>query len=75
MNNETLDQSSQESFKKDEASMKSDTTEPSLSQTPDLVKVCEKEIDSSNEKNVEVIIDHQISIQKIMDLCTAYWLL
>ena len=75
MSDETLQRSVKESLQEEEDSMKSDTIEPSLSQTPDLVKVCEKEIDSSDENILKVIIDHQISIQKIMDLCTAYWLL
>jgi len=74
--NETLKQSAQESLQEEDSSMKSDTKEPSLSQTPDLVKVCEKEIDSSDEKNIEATdelqqIDGSINECQVKELNTV----
>ena len=52
------------SFEEEECCVQMETTESSLSQTPDLVKVCEPEDPSAKEQTQEVIDVYQICIQR-----------
>ena len=52
------------SFEEEESCVQMETTKSSLSQTPDLVKVCEPEDPSAKEQNQEVINVYQICIQR-----------